>query len=168
MRISFKPIITNCLFLFLFSNSSFAQTVNLKDFEKLATIKTVREYLEKKEFVVKQDSSSGKDVIKLKLVNKATKEIVHLSSIKGSEGDKTFGIKYFTVTQEEYGKIVHTILKSGYNAIGDTRHYEKLTGKYETHKVVLKAEVEVKGWDYYGIEYSYYAAKELAESVMPK
>ena len=167
MRTSFQKIAPNFLFLLLFFNSSFAQTLNLKDFEKMPAVKSVREYLEKKDFVVKQDSSSGKDNIKLKLVNKATHEIVHLSLIKGSEGDKTFELEYFTESQEEYAKIVHTIVKSGYNPINDDRHYEKRPGSYETHNLVLKGAVSVKGWDYFCIKYSYYAGKELAVPTPP-
>ena len=169
MLTSFQKIASNfsCLLLLLYFNTSFAQTVNLKDFEKMPSVKSAKEYLAKKDFVVKQDSSSGKDIIKLKLVNKASHEIVHLSLIKGSEGDKMFELDYFTESQEEYAKIVHTIVKSGYNPKNDDRHYEKRPGSYEVHNLVLKGPVTVNGWDYYCIKYSYYAGKELAVPAPP-
>jgi len=151
---------------FLCYTVGYAQTLNLKDFEKMSTIKTVKEYLLKKDFVVKQDSSNGEN-LKLKMVNKATKEIVHVSLMQGSEGDKSFTLDYFTEPQEEYAKIVRTIIKSGYNPQKDERHYEKRNGTYETYNLVLKGAVNVKGWDYFGIGYSYYAGKELSEPVAP-
>jgi hypothetical protein len=139
-----------------------AQTLCLKDFEKLNIVKSPKDYLANKDFIVKQDSSSGENIIKLKLVNKATHELVQLSVVTGSEGDRTLEVQYFTLSREEYGKIVRTILKSGYDGKGDNRHFEKRNGSYETENVFLREMVLLKDAEYYAITYTHYTGKELA------
>lgn len=145
---------------------SFAQTLNLKDFEKLNTVKSPKEYLEKKDFTVKSDSSSGEN-FKLRMLNRATREMIYVTVNKDSEGARSVEVEYFTESQEEYAKIVHTVIKSGYNAKGDNRHYDKRPGSYEGYNLVLREMVTIKGKDYYSIKYSYYAGKELALPATP-
>ncbi len=130
------------------------------------SVKSPKEYLAKKDFTVKQDSSSGEN-IKLKLINRATREIIYVTSIKDSEGARSVEVDYFTESKEEYAKIVHAVLKSGYNPIRDNRHYDKRVGSYETHNLVLREMVAVKDKDYYNIKYSYYAGKELSMPTPP-
>lgn len=144
----------------------FAQSVSLKDFEKMPSVKSPKEYLAKKDFTIKQDSSSGEN-IKLKMVNRGTREIIYVTSIKDSEGARSVEVDYFTESKEEYAKIVHTILKAGYNPIRDNRHYDKRVGSYETHNLALREMVAIKDKDYYSIKYSYSAGKELAAPAPP-
>lgn len=154
------------LFLTLATAYCFAQSVYLKDFEKMPSVKSPKEYLAKKDFTVKQDSSSGEN-IKLKLVNRSTREIIYVTSTKDSEGARSVEVDYYTERKEEYAKIVHTILKSGYNPIRDNRHYDKKVGSYETHNLALRELVTIKDKDYYNIKYSYHAGKELAMPAPP-
>ena len=163
MLASFHKIVSNFFFpllLFCFTGS-FAQSVNLKDFEKMNTVKSPKEYLTKKDFTIKADTTTGENS-RVRMLNRSTHEMIYVSSIKGSEGDKAVDVEYFTESKEEYAQIVHTIIKSGYSAKGDTRHYYKRVGSYETYELVLRELVTIKDKDYYGIKYAYYAGKELA------
>jgi hypothetical protein len=168
MPTSFPKIVSNffCLLLVFCFTCSFAQSVNLNTFEKITTVKSAREFLEKKDFVVKQDSST-KESVKLKLLNRATREIIYVSVNKDSEGARFVEVEYFTASEEEYARIVHALIKYGYNQQNDNRHYEKRIGSYEAHHLVLKGAVTIKDNDYYGIKYSYYAGKELALPAAP-
>lgn len=149
------------LFLLMSFSSSFAQSVTLKDFEKIDSVKSPKEYFIKKDFVVKNDSSSGEH-FKLKMLNRSTREILNVAVNKDSLGPRSVDIEYFTPSQEEYSKIVHTLTKMGYViGKGDNRHYEKRIGSYETYELVLRELVAVKDKDYYAINYSYHADKEL-------
>lgn len=143
---------------------SSAQSITLKDFERMPSVKSLKEYLAKKDFTVKQDSSSGEN-IRLRMLNRATREIIYVLVNKDSEGARYVEVEYFTESQEEYAKLVHTVAKYGYTTKGDNRHYEKRLGSYETQNLLLKEMVLIKDKDYYGIKYSYYAGKEL--SVVP-
>jgi len=159
----FKKIAFHCFLLFFVFGftRSFSQSVNLKDFEKMNSVKSPKEYLAKKDFTVKSDSSNGEN-FKLRLINRGTRELINVSVYKDSEGARLVEVEYFTPSQEEYAKIVHTITKSGYNAKTDNRHYEKRVGSYEAYNLVLRELVTLKDKDYYGIKYSYYAGKELS------
>ena len=125
------------------------------------TVKSPKEYLTKKDFTIKADTTTGENS-RVRMLNRSTHEMIYVSSIKGSEGDKAVDVEYFTESKEEYAQIVHTIIKSGYSAKGDTRHYYKRVGSYETYELVLRELVTIKDKDYYGIKYAYYAGKELA------
>ena len=110
--------------------------------------------------MVKSDSSSGEH-FKLRMLNRSTRELIYVSVNKDSAGPRSVEIEYFTASQEEYAKIVHTIAKFGYTGKGDNRHYDKHIGRYETYDLMLRELTAVKDKDYYAINYSYYADKEL-------
>ena len=154
------------LFLVLMKTTTycFAQTVYLKDVERMNSVKSPKEYWLKKDFVVKQDSSTGED-IKLKLLNRSTREIIYLSIKKDSEGARSVEVEYFTANQDDYAKMVHNLVKLGYKQKNDNLHYDKFLSTYETQNLVLRGMVGIKDKDYFGIKYSYYAGKELSEPI---
>ena len=129
-------------------------------------IKNPKEYWLKKDFVIKQDSS-GVENIKLRLLNRSTRELLYILVNKDSEGARLVQVEYFTASEEDYIKLVHSLIKLGYVSTTDNWHYEKRISTYETQTIVLKALVNVKDKNYYAIKYSYYAGKELSEPVAP-
>lgn len=128
----------------------------------MPSLSSPKEYLLKKDFVVKTDSSTGKQNVKLRLFNRSTKEIVYLTYGKGSEGARTFEVQYYTANQEEYSKIVRSLLKAGYVNTSDNRHYEKKPGSYETQQIFCRDLVLLRDMEYYAITYTYLAGKELS------
>lgn len=150
--------------LFVCFNTSLAQSVFLKDFERMNSIKNPKEYWIKKDFVVKQDSSRGEN-IKLKMFNRSTRELIYVSINKDSEGARSVELEYFTASEEYYAKMVHNLVKLGYHQKNDNLHYDKFLSTYETQNLVLRGLLNIKDKDYYGIKYLYYAGKEISVPV---
>lgn len=143
----------------------YAQSVNIKEFEKMPSLVKPVDYFLKKDFVLKNDSST-KTYTKVRLYNRVTREWIYLFSNKGDE-DKIVEVQYFTPSSEEYGKIARSITKSGYAAIGNVRNYEKRLGSYEWHRINLKELEYIKEREYYGVVYKYFMSKELSTTPAP-
>lgn len=127
-------------------------------------IKNPKEYWLKKDFVIKQDSSSEEN-IKLRLLNRSTRELLYILVNKDSEGARSAQVEYFTANEEDYIKLVHSLIKLGYVSTTDNWHYEKRISTYETQTIVLRAMVSIKDKNYYAVNYFYSAGKELSEPV---
>ncbi len=148
----------------IISGIGFAQSIGIKDFEKVPSLNKPVDYFLKKDFAIKSDSST-KSFTKVRLYNRTTREWIYLFTSKGDE--VITDVLYLTHSSDEYSKIARSITKSGYSAIGNVRNYEKRLSSYEWNRIVLKEVEYIKEREYYGIGYKYFSGKELSTPSAP-
>lgn len=150
------------LTILLFSNLSFGQTLKIEDFRKSYDYYKPLEHkqLLSKGFSLVTDSIST--LRKKFIFNKLDKkEIVELIFSEDGEGGEYLVIRYLLKNKISYTNFIAKLTHNKFKYSKRNKRYQLPTSSYSGENVYIKGLTEIKGDNYFEIEYHNYKDKAL-------